>query len=394
MAKIHINTTAGSQEVELDASIYQKARDAGYFTLRAYMNNTFETKTQDGPAFDQACAQLGMMVGQDREYGINSKSLRSLTEGVEYDASGSIVRDAVPASRILFPAFIGSMVEDKLLQDRVSHVGVFNSMLALHDTIDNTRYEWPVANFSRPENARSRAIAQLSEPASMGTITLSDRSFLIEGTSIGLEISDEAMRAGSAASLDFVSLAVQRWMEVELGEKINDYLLAILQGDADAGYGPLQGAQTAQSFDDSINAAGELSQTAWIKWLLSGRRTRSVDWIITDIDGALAIQNRVGRPVITGDNGTSPRLNANEELAYPQLPQNPKIFITDDPRWPANTIVGFDSRYGIHKITSTILDYSASEAYAMRRSTKFRIDSGEAVKRLYDDAFQVMTLTV
>ena len=79
---------------------------------------------------------------------------------------------------------------------------------------------------------------------------------------------------------------------------------------------------------------------------------------------------------------------------YPSIPENVQIFITDDPSWPANTILAFDSNYAIHKVTSSILDYQASEAYAMRRTTKFRIDGGDAVKRLHDDAFMVMTLTV
>lgn len=397
MGKVVLNTLEGRQEVEIDASLYQEAGDSQFKTVRSYMNNTHMVAAGEIPAFDQACAQLGMIVGQNQDYGIRPCALNAIVEGTTRNAGGAIVREAVPTSRILFPAFISSMVEDKLVTDRTSHVGVFNSMVALHDVINNDRIEWPEVNFSKPEAGKSRAIAQLSEPASMGTIKLSDRSFTMTGTSLGMEISDQAAKLGSSASLDFVALAIQRWMQVELGERVNGYIMALLNGDLDYGYGALSAisgvVRQAKDFDASITAAGVLTQNAWVKWLHHKRRTMTIDWIITDIDGALAIENRTGRPNVNGDNNTSPRINVDENVRYPIIPDNVNIFITDDPAWPANTLMGFDSQYAIHKITSTLLDYRAAEAYVMRRSTKFRIDSGEAVRRMHDDAYAVLTLT-
>lgn len=397
MGKVVLNTIEGRQEVDIDASVYQAAADSEFKTVRAYLNNTYMVAANEVPAFDQACAQLGMIVGRNQDYGIRPCALNAIVDGVSRSAGGQIVREAVPTSRILFPAFIGSMVEDKLMQDRTSHVGVFNSMVALHDVINNDRIEWPEVNFSRPEAAQSRQTSQLSEPAAMGTIKLSDKSFTITGTSLGLEISDQAARLGSSASLDFVALAIQRWMQTELGSKVNGYVMALHSGDADYGYGALSAisgtVKQAKDFDTTISAAGVLTQKAWVKWLYHRRRQMTIDWIITDIDGALAIEGRTGRPNVQGDNNTSRRINVDEDVRYPIIPDNVKIFITDDPNWPANTLMGLDSRYAIHKITSTLLDYRAAEAYVMRRSQKFRIDSGEAVRRMHDDAYAVLTLT-
>jgi hypothetical protein len=398
MAKIVLNTIDGRQEVDLEASIYREAVDAGYTNVRAYLNNRFPVAAGEAPAFAQACAQNNMIVGRNREYGIAPATLNAITEGVTIGANGAIVRDAVPASRILFPAFIGAMTEDKIMADMTSHVGMFNQMVAVHDTIDNTRVEWPEINFSKPEAARSKAIAQLSEPAAMGTITVSDKSFKLGGWSIGLEISDEAMKQGSAASLDYVTLALQRWLLVEASERVNAHILGLLNGDTDLGFPALSAVAgtvvKANVFDSAITTAGVLTQKAWVKFLYSKRRTIVPDWIITDMDTAMAIEGRTGRWTVNQDNINSRRLDVTEDVVYPMIPDNVKVFITDDPNWPANTIMAFDSQYAIHKITSTVLDYSASEAYAMRRSTKFRMDGGDAVKRMHDDAFMILSLTI
>lgn len=397
MSKLVLNTIDGRQEIEVDGSIYREAHDAGYTNVRAYMNNQYVTAANEPSAFEQACLQNNMIVGTNRQYGIAPPTLNIITEGIRMNA-GSITRDANPASRILFPAFIGAMTEDKILEDLTSHVGQFNGMVAIHDVINNTKVEWPEINFAQPEAARSKAIAQLSEPASIGTITVSDKSFKIQGWSIGLEISDEAMRAGSAASLNYVTLAMQRWIMCEMSEKVNGHILALLNGDVDAGYGALSGVAgtvvTAQSFDAAVTTAGTITQKAWIKFLYSKRRKIVPDWIICNMDTALAIEGRSGRWTVNSDNINSKRLDVTENVVYPMIPDNVKIFITDDPAFPANTALCFDSKYAIQKITSSVLDYNASEAYAMRRSTKFRVDGGDAVRRLHDDAFMVLTLTV
>lgn len=398
MSKIVLNTVDGRQEVDVDASVYREAQDAGFTNVRAYLNNRFMADAGQPSAFEQACVQTGMIVGRNREYGIAPPTLNVITEGVRMGANGSIVRDANPASRILFPAFIGAMVEDKILDDMTSHVGQFNQMIAVHDVINNTKVEWPELNFAKPEAARSKAIAQLSEPTAMGTITVSDKSFKIQGWSLGLEISDEAMRAGSAASLDYVTLALQRWMMVEMSERVNGHILALLNGDTDAGYGALAAIPgtvvTAKSFDSTIASAGVLTQKAWIKFLYSKRRKIVPDWIICDMDTAMAIEGRTGRWTAQSNNITSKRLDVTENVVYPSIPDSVRIFITDDASWPANTALCFSSQYAIQKYTSTLLDYTASEAYAMRRSTKFRVDGGDAVRRLHDDAFMVLALTV
>lgn len=388
----YIDINGAVQQVSLDATIYREAADAEV-SVEALLNMKHPTKDGDAPAFQQICASEGMFLKGNRSFGIKPATMDAILNGVKVEAAG-VVRDAVPTSRILFPAVQMAVLENKLVTDNSGVIAAFGKMVAVDDTINHDRYERPILNFSKPEAARSKAIAQLSEPTSMLSITTSDKSFRITGTSIGMEISDEAVRS---TSMDLVTIAMARQAEIELAEKADAFISAFYNGDADvdmAALSTVSGAiGTSQSFNDGVAlGAGVLSQKAWIKYLFNNAKKRTIDYVITDINGAFAIQNRTGRPTVQGDNATSNRIDTLENVINPLWPDQVKVYITTDPAWPANTIMGFDSRYGIHRVTSTSLAYQAAEAYAMRRSTKFRIDMGQIAYRLFDDAWNVMTL--
>jgi hypothetical protein len=69
------------------------------------------------------------------------------------------------------------------------------------------------------------------------------------------------------------------------------------------------------------------------------------------------------------------------------------IIITQDPNWPANTIVGFDKAYGNTMVSSAALNYSAMESLAIRRLTRMRIDTGSAVDRFMNDAWDILDIS-
>ena len=75
-------------------------------------------------------------------------------------------------------------------------------------------------------------------------------------------------------------------------------------------------------------------------------------------------------------------------------PSNVQIFVTNDPNWPANTIMGLDKAYGVHRVSSLSAQYSGIEQFAMKRSTMMRFDRGDMIYRLFDEAFEVLSLTV
>jgi hypothetical protein len=388
MAKF-IDNVGATQDFNLDATIYRQAADEG-LSVEAYINQKCPTQADAPSAFEQMCASEGMFIGRNDKFGIRPATMDAILNGRQSLQAGVITKDAVPASRILFPMFQMAAMEDKLRNSDYGILSLFNGAAAVVDTINNDRFERPFLNYSKPEAARSKAISQLSEPASMLTITVSDKSYRVTGTSIGLEISDQALQS---TSLDLVTMAMTRQAETEMQEKVEGYMLNFLNGDVDLDMVALSSVSgavtTAASFDTA--ATSGITQKSWVKWLFNNSRKRKITHVICDLDSALAIEARAGRPNVQGDNATSKRIDTLENIINPMWPDQVQVLITMDPNFPANTILGFDASYGYHVVNSTVLNYSAAEAYAMRRSTKYRVDTGMIAYRLFDEAWSVLT---
>lgn len=364
-----------------------EAKAGGFKHVPAMLNARYPTRKDQPTASQQLYAQMGA--------GQKNLKMNYALQGQGFTA-GAVTEDGSIAGRLVALPYLMDTLENKLTASDYGIQALFNRKAAVIDSINGTKFDRPFLNFSKPEGARSRAISQLSEPASMLTLTTSDKSWKIAGSSIGMEISDEA---AAATSLDIVSLSMTRQAEVEALERIEQQLLAFLNGDTDLDMlalstvtGAVKNAKT--DLDTSLTVAGTLSQKAWVNWLFYGSRVRRIDTVITDLAGALAIENRSGRPNVNGDNATSKRIDTLENVVNPTWPDQVDVIISQDPNWPANTIVGFDSRYAYHIVNSTTLSYTAMEQFAIRRSTKMRIDSGSIAYRLFDDAWQVLTTTV
>ena len=375
-----------TQQVKIDLQTLAEAKAGGFKHIPAMLNARFPSAIGKPTASQQLYAQMGA--------GMKGVKLNYAFQGQGFNA-GAVTEDGSVAGRLVALPYLMDVIENKLTSSDYGIKGVFNSKAAVVESISGTKFERPILNFSRPEGARSRAISQLSEPASMLTLTSSDKSWKISGSSIGMEVSDEA---AAAVNLDIVQLSMARQAEVEELERIEQQMLAFLNGDTDLDMSALSSVtgavKNAKTDFDSSLTVGTLSQKAWVNWLFYGSRVRRIDTVITNLAGALAIEGRAGRPVVTGDNATSKRIDTLESVVNPSWPDQVDVVISQDPNWPANTIVGFDSRYGYHVVNSTTLAYSAMEQFAIRRSTKYRVDTGSISYRLFDDAWQVLTLTV
>lgn len=384
MAKFQIEDSTGAlAEVEVNLDSFRAASEAGFAHGLKALDAKINTNTDQLKASHQVYTQMGL-------------HRKDLTIKAAMDMAGyqgASTQDNSITGRLVTQAFLMDTIENKLRENDYGIMGIFNARAAVTDSINGTKFERPILNFSRPEQGRSQGIAQLSEPTRMLLLTASDKSYRIAGSSIGIEYSDQA---AAAVSLPIVSLSMQRQAETEALERIEDQLLAFLNGDTDLDMAPLASVagavKTAKSFDPTLGV-GELSQLAWVSFMFEGSRKRQIDTVITDLKGALAIEQRKGRPTVQTDDATSKRIDTGMTILNPTWPTEVKVIISQDPNWPANTIVGFDSRYGYHVVTSTSLSYSATEEFAIRRSTKLRIDSGSIAYRLFDDAWSVLTLT-
>lgn len=391
------------QQLPLTVGMYQQAAEAG-MSLQQFINVNYPTNAErHGTTFAQVMESEGIFLRRDRSLGIRPSTMHEILHGKTKAQGGSElqaasnVRDAVPASRILFPAVVMQAVEDKLVANLQMTANAFEKMVAVDESINGDRYEHPVINFARPEAARSQGVSQLAQPASMLLITASDKAYRIPRFSLGLEISDEAMKV---TAIDFLALSLARQAAVERNERVTNYILAMLNGDVDSGEASLSslGYSQAQTAFDSAAQTGELTHKAWMKYLMWNGTKRTISHIVTDIDTAMMIEGRKGKPIITNDDSLTHRFDTQFRVMNPTWAQNPELFIVDTTSgspgaaWPAKTIMGLDKNWAIRRVRNLSADYQAIEAYVMRRSTQMRFDFGEHVNRLYPEAFGVMTI--
>ena len=387
-----IDKTGAKQEVMLHSDLYRAAKDAN-LNVRQYINTKYPT-SEERDTFTQMCASEGLFFTADETTGVNSTPMSHILNPPTLDAA-TVTRENPVQSRILFPPALMSYIEDSMPMDRQSAVTVFDSMVALTTTVASARTEQPVISYAGndgPEDTRAQQISQLSEPANMMTITASTTTKQIPTFSMGLAISDQAMQY---ATIDLVALAVTRQKEIEMFALAGEAMVDMISGDADNGQSALAVVK-ADVFDSAVGAnAGDLTQKAYIKWLYAAIETRQIDWIIVNsIDTALSIEGRTNKPVITGDDPNSPRIDTLFNMAYPRLAQSVKMFVAPS-SWslPAWYCVGIQSDSAIAKLVNSQADYDSSERWALRRGEGFRMDFGQQYYRLWDDAFSIMELT-
>ena len=345
------------------------------------------TAVPDGKAHPTVLNQIAAQMG------VNPRStLKEVMSGGVHAASTG--GDASITGRLLVTAMMLPVIENQMREDRSGYAAMLRQHAALNINLPGTRWDRPILDFKRPENSRPQPVAELAEPVRMLTIKSSQKSSALLGEAIGIEFSDQALQS---STIDFISLSMRRQAEESANEVAMAHILSLLNGDADVGMAALasvvRGGAAVASTLDSAAGSGKLTQTAWVKWLWRNNLRRTITTVVTDFDGALAIENRLGRPTVQTDDAKSKRIDVLTNVVNPNWPNQVDIIITQDPNWPANTIVGFDKAYGYSMVSSAALNYSAMESLAIRRSTKMRIDQASAVDRFMNDAWDILDIS-
>ena len=345
------------------------------------------TAVPDGKAHPTVLNQIAAQMG------VNPRStLKEVMSGGVHAASTG--GDASITGRLLVTAMLLPVIENQMREDRSGYAAMLRQHAALNINLPGTRWDRPILDFKRPENSRPQPVAELAEPVRMLTIKSSQKSSALLGEVIGIEFSDQALQN---STIDFISLSMRRQAEESANEVAMAHILSLLNGDVDVGMPTLasvvRGGAAVASTLDSAAGSGVLTQTAWVKWLWRNNLRRTITTVVTDFDGALAIENRLGRPTVQTDDAKSKRIDVLTNVVNPNWPNQVDIIITQDPKWPANTIVGFDKAYGYSMVSSAALNYSAMESLAIRRSTKLRIDSASAVDRFMNDAWDILDIS-
>lgn len=383
------NAAGENQAVDATVGMYRDAAAANQ-SLPQYLATKYPTNAaKDGTAFEQLLEQSGVFIKGNKEFGLRPSTLEDVLSPKE---ASTITRDGVPTSRWLFPAVMLQVIEDKLARNYEINPAGLTSLIAVDESIQGERWERPVLNFSKPEGARSAAVAQLALPNSMLSITSSDRAQKIPSWGIGLEISEQAQKS---TTMDLVGMAVARQAQVEGNERANASILSLLNGDIDYGTVALSTIAgkvvKASAYDATIVASGVLTLKAWMKWLVANSIYRTITHVVTDFDTAMVLDKLLNGSN-NSTNGPMPTIVSKVSVMNTNWPSNVQIFVSNDVNWPANTIMGIDKTAAIHRVTSLTAAYSAIENFTMKRSTMMRIDKGDMTYRLFDEAFEVLTL--
>lgn len=385
-----IDAQGATQQFEVTLDLVREASQGGV-SLRDHINATLPTDAEKhGDAFSQLCASEGIVLVPNKKYGIRPQRLNAVLEGRTVLEAGAVVRQPNNQARVLLMPAIGALIEDKLVSDLDMNANAFDAMIALDETIADEWLLWPEINYAAPEAARSQVISQLAKPAAMLSVTTAEKSVRIPTWSLGVEWSEQVTKY---VNLDLIVMAIARQVANERNARANENLVGILAGDPDVGQASLASlgkSVTALSLDAAATAG--ITQLSWISWLYANSKKRRITHLVTDIAGAMAIENRTGRPTVVQDNPGSKRIDSVVTVSNPTWAPELPIFIVDPTvGWTAKTILGIDARSALHRVTSTNASYQAQEDFVLRRGSAMRYDFGQITRRLFLDAHDVLT---
>lgn len=387
----YYDRNGGVQQVEITADLLKAAKDAN-LTVPHYLNQKHaDADPKIGTAFQQLCASVGLALPGSNEYGLVAARLGDILDG-KVSAAGLNTSDrGTPfgtASRTLFPPAIIQFIEAQMQKDRVTDSVVFDDMVAQEIATPNENFEQPIVNFATPggpQSAKAQRIAQGAEPATVLKFTTSDRLRRLPTFSYGMEFSDQALRA---TTLDVVAMMAARFFEVNKDERVYEYLSSLFTGDSDLNSGAVSSVNASSL--DAASTGGVLTHKAWVQFLARNRKYRRISHVMGSISTYLAVEGRTGRPGTTNFDPTLSRIDPQSVAINAGFGNDVKWFITDavvdGGPIPDGEIWAVDSRYAITKVVNTSAEYASSEAFVLARSTKMRIDYGEAVYRTYGDA--------
>ena len=392
----------GPHDVELEGMKYHVMANKEGLSYRQVINREFPTKAGDPDAFSQFCVSAGLQFEKNEVLGTMPTNLQSVLkpEAGSNQTGGSFTgAPGTPDSTILFAPAILETVEASLLSNTDAAVNAFETLVGKRTSIPGKEFKQPVVNYAGkkgPENFEWKRATQNAEPSLMLSITAADVSRNVPTYSMGMEVSADAMLI---AGVDMIVDPLKRFvMKANYKDWITNIGL-ILNGDPDGVTSDMDdntaalASVTAASFDSSIVTAGTITQEAWVKFLYSNSMDMTKKVMLMDIDTALAIDSRGGRPTNVMNNSTD-RIDVPFVVSYPMFDKTVDFIIMPEGTFTANTVMALDTDWALHKVTSLFAQYQAVEDMILRRSTVMRFDTGSLTYRQYTEAFNVMTLTV
>lgn len=390
----YIDKNGALQQVPIDEKIYAAAK-AEKLSIPAYLNRQYPDADQKaGTAAEQIFKSEGLVVVDGRNpLGLRSASVADILDGRSaLQAGPTNVKDQGSpfgaASRILFPAAVIAAVESAVNKDRVTDGVVFDQMIANTVSVDGENFEQPVINYQGlggPESAKAQRVAQLAEAPALLKITTADRPRRLPSHAIGMEISEQALRA---TTLDLVVMTMTRFLQVERDERVYRYIADLFGGNGDLISGAVSAVTTTSL--DSAATGGVVTHKAWLKFLARNRKYRRITHVIGDIDTYMKVEGRTGRPGTSNYDPTLARIDPQAVAMNQGFGNDVKWFIVDAAAdggpVPTNTVYALDSTQAVARVVNTAAAYQASQEFVLRRSTVMRMDWAEDVYRMWGDS--------
>lgn len=381
----------GSQaSVEMSGEEMLAGAKAEKCTPAQYINNKFPNADLGvGTAFRQFQASIGITkAGADNPFGIKPKSMGELL-GIDAAVSNTAPNTSPfgTASRTLTVVSIIDRIESEVAKDRTTDSVTFDSMVGTRLSVNSGHFEQPVIDYNTPDgpqSAKAGRVVQGALPNKMVTFKTHDRIRRIGAWSIGMEWTDQALRA---TTLDFVSMTTARYLAVERDERAYRYVSDLWNGNADLIVGAVP-VVTSVSLD-AASTGGVLTHKAWVKFLARNRKFRRITHAIMDLDTYLKVESRTGRPGTSNYDPTLARIDPQGVMTNNTFGADVKIFLVeaaaDGGPVPANTIYAVDASAAITMVSDAGAVYNAVEEYAMKRTTSMRMDWSEEVFRTFGD---------
>lgn len=397
-----VDKNGAAQHVEITADVYKEAVGAN-LTVSQLLNQKYAADcdmSQGAPAA-QIYASEGLALAGQNIFGLRNVTTEEVLEGKSGFGASNVKDNGSPfgsASRILFPAALGEMVEASIVKDYTTDSQVFNSMIAQEQAIAGEAFEQPVIDYSTkggPEQAKAQRISQFAEPPVLMRFGTSQRIKKLPTYGIMLEFSQQALRA---TTLDMVALTVNRYLMIEKDQRVYNYLADLFNGNNDMITGAVP-AVTTTSLDAGATG-GVVTHKSWVKFLARNRKYRKVTHVVCDIDTYLKIESRTGRPGSNNYDPTLARIDPQVQSLNVGFGNDVKWFLVDSAAdggpVPANTVWAIDASKAITRVSNTTANYSAAETFALRRSEAMVMHWSEEVYRMMGDTdlrpFDVLTI--
>ena len=397
-----VDNTGARQQVEnFNAeAIITDAKAMGITPVQAINRQYASADLTVGTAFKQMQASSGM-IDPKNPFGLKNLSMAALMG--EQGMQANTQQNASPfgtASRAFAVISIIDAIESAMAKDRVTDAANFDSMVANTVSINSEHFEQPVIDYGTmggPEQAKAQRVAQGANPPRMAFFKTADRIRRVGSWNTSIEWSHQALKA---TTLDYVTLTLARYLQVERDERAYRYINDLFNGNGDMITGAVS-AVTSNSLDTNATG-GVLTHKAWLKFLARNRKYRKITHVIGDLNAYLAVEGRTGRP---GSNNYDPTLSRIDPQGVMKMPigfgNDVQFVLVDDATAggpvPANTIYAVDATSAISRVTNSLAAYNAVEDFAMRRTTAMRMDWSEDVFRTFGDsdlrAFDVLTIS-